>query len=176
MTRVLGAVLAGGRSLRFGSDKAQALLDGSTLLDRVVAALTPQVDGLVICGRVVEGVTCVADRPARDLGPLGGLNAALHEARRGGYDMVISVPCDAPFLPIDLVARLLSGEGARYVASLPVIGAWPTVLAARLDRHLAVTEDRSMRRWAAMVDAAALEIGRIGNVNTPADLERLARR
>jgi molybdopterin-guanine dinucleotide biosynthesis protein A len=175
MTRVLGAVLAGGGSRRFGSDKASAVLGDRTLLDRVVAVLLPQVNELVICGRQVEGIACVADRPAPDLGPLGGLNAALHEARRRGCDMVVSVPCDTPFLPADLVARLSGVGRACYVASLPVIGAWPCALADGLDRHLAESEDRSMRLWVATLEAAPIEFGAIDNVNTMADLELLTK-
>jgi molybdopterin-guanine dinucleotide biosynthesis protein A len=174
MTRVLGAVLAGGQSRRFGRDKAQAVLDGRTLIDRVLAALGPQLDRVVVCGRVMQGMECVADRPRPDLGPLGGLNAALHEGRRGGFDMVVSVPCDAAFLPGDLVARLLAVGGAGYAASLPVIGVWPVALADRLDAHLAAGGDRSMRRWVAAIGAGAVAVEGVGNINTVADLELLA--
>ncbi len=171
MTRLLGAVLAGGRSRRFGSDKAHALLDGRTLIDRVLAGLTPQVDALVLCGREGAGVTGIADRPGPDLGPLGGLNAALHHAAAHGFDAVVSVPCDTPFLPADLVARL--GGGGSYAASIPVIGWWPSSLADALDRHLATASDRSIRRWAISVGARPVEIGSLANVNTAADLAAL---
>lgn len=174
--RILGAVLAGGRSRRFGSDKAVALLDGETLIERVISALSGQVDAVVVCGRVMTiagaGLTCVADRPAADLGPLGGLNAALFHAAQSGFDRVLSVPCDAPFLPGDLAARL--GEPSSYASALPVIGLWPASLSAVLDRHLAVSEDRSMRGWAALVGARGVAIGGLDNVNTQADLAQLA--
>src|SRR3546814_7027451 len=61
--RLLGAVLAGGRSSRFGSDKALAMLDGRTLLDHAAAALGAHVETVVICGRHVPGMTGLADRP-----------------------------------------------------------------------------------------------------------------
>src|SRR3546814_20571783 len=80
--RLLGAVLAGGRSSRFGSDKALAMLDGRTLLDHAAAALGAHVETVVICGRHVPGMTGLADRPAADMGPLGGLNAATHQSRK----------------------------------------------------------------------------------------------
>ena len=171
---ILGAVLAGGRSRRFGSDKAMALLDGQTLIDRVIAALAPQVDALLVCGRDMPGVRCVTDRPVADLGPLGGLNAALRYGLDNGFDSVISVPCDAPFVPADLVARL--AEAPCIVRRLPVIGRWPCALADTLDNHLAQTDDRSMRAWAALAGAVAVDIDAIGNVNTVDDLARLADR
>lgn len=172
MTRILGAILAGGRSSRFGSDKALALWEGETLLAHVVAALGRQVDALVLCGRSDATLASVADRPGPDLGPLAGLNAALHHAAAYGFDAVVTAPCDAPLLPADLVARLSAGT-ATYAADMPVIGYWPAPLADRLDRHLARGGDRSMRRWIAAAGAVPVALGAIGNVNTPADLAAL---
>ena len=165
---VLGVVLAGGRSIRFGSDKAVALLDGERLIDRVVAALRPQVAAVIVVGRDEVG-----DRPAGGLGPLGGLNAALHRARAEGLEWVASVPCDAPLFPPDLIARL-RGTDPAFAEGMPVIGWWPAVLADRLDDHLAAGGDRSMRGWAAAVGARAVDVGTLANVNTPADLARLS--
>ena len=175
MTRILGAVLAGGRSRRFGSDKAVALLAGTTLIDHAIAALAAQCDAVVVCGRTVTGRTCVADRPAADLGPLGGLNAALHHAAGNGFDAVASVPCDMPILPPDLIGRLRAAGSTSFVAAMPVVGLWPARLAAELDRHLAEGGDRSMWRWIARVAALPLTIEGLANVNTPDDLARLTR-
>ena len=99
MRRILGAILAGGRSTRFGSDKALATLDGQALIDRVAEALAPQVDALIVVGRSHPGMTCIPDRPAPDLGPLGGIAAALHHAETHGFAQVLTVPCDAPSCP-----------------------------------------------------------------------------
>lgn len=169
---VLGAVLAGGQSRRFGSDKAQALLDGQRLIDHVVAALSPQVDAVILCGRAPG----LADRPPGALGPLAGLNAALHHARAEGFDAVLSVPCDAPILPRDLLAILGSapGDGPAYIAGQPVIGIWPAALADRLDTHLREGDDRSLRGWARVTQARAIAAPPIANVNTIADLAELA--
>ncbi|WP_033922162.1 molybdenum cofactor guanylyltransferase [Sphingomonas sp. 37zxx] len=165
--RLLGAILAGGLSRRFGSDKAQALLDGTPLIDRVIAALTPQVDAVILCGRAPG----LADRPPGGLGPLAGLNAALHHAQALGFDAVLSVPCDAPYLPGDL--RLILGEGPAFIADQPVIGLWPASLAARLDLHLSTDGDRSLRGWARIAGAAARSAPPIANINTAADLAAL---
>lgn len=170
---VLGAVLAGGRSRRFGSDKAVALLDGARLIDRVLGALRDQVDAVIVCGREMPGAACVADRPGPDLGPLGGINAALRYGLDHGFAEVVSVPCDAPFLPRDLVVRL-AGSVPRYAAMLPVIGRWPVALADTLDTHLAKSHDRSMRHWVQAIGAAPVALESLANVNTVADLHRLA--
>jgi len=175
MSRTLGAVFAGGGSRRFGSDKAAALLDGVALLDHAIAALATQCDAVVVCGRSVAGRTCVADRPAAGLGPLGGLNAALHHAAANGFDAVVSVPCDMPNLPVHLVDRLRAAGPTSFVTAAPVVGLWPARLAGELDLHLAEGGDRSMWRWIARVAALPAAIAGLANVNTPDDLARLRR-
>ena len=174
MTRILGAVLAGGRATRFGSDKALAMLDGRTLLDHALATLVPHVERLLVCGRPWRDVDWVADRPASELGPLGGLNAALHSAAARGFDAVLSTACDVPSLPQPLVRQLVSRGSAAFVAQLPVVGFWPVELAPRLDAHLAGGADRSLRGWGRAANAQRIAAERaLTNVNTEADLSAL---
>ncbi len=169
--RVLGAVLAGGRSLRFGSDKALAMLRGKPLIDNVIDALAPQVDAVVICGRDHGGLLALADRPGPGQGPLAGLSAALHHAAAAGFDRVLSVGCDMPDLPADLVARL---GGAPAVADGQwLVGLWPATLATRLDAHLAAG-NRSLRGWADAVGAARIALPPLANINRIEDLAALA--
>src|SRR3546814_14674685 len=122
--RLLGAVLAGGRSSRFGSDKALAMLDGRTLLDHAAAALGAHVETVVICGRHVPGMTGLADRPAADMGPVGGLNAALHHAAAQGYDAVLTKGCDVPVYQ-DGLAQALSGVGEEILRGQQWAAYWP---------------------------------------------------
>lgn len=173
--KLLGAVLAGGRSRRFGSDKALAELDGRPLIEHAATALRDHVDHVVICGRdsPVAGLASVADWPAPDLGPLGGLCGALRYAAAHGYDAVLSIGCDTPIVPWALLARLGAAEGAAFLPQLPVIGRWPSHLAAMLDSLLSGDGDRSVRRFAASIGAAPVEAGDIPNLNRPEDLARL---
>ncbi len=178
MTGLLGAILAGGQSQRFGSDKAVALLAGQSLIDRVAAALAPQVDSMVLVGRdgQASDIAAIPDRPLPGLGPLGGLNAALHHARAQGYPAVMTVGCDMPILPPDLAERLRATGCPSFVEAIPIIGLWPTDLADRLDIFLASDRRRSMRGWAAEIGAATLSLAEeLPNINTPDDLSMLAR-
>jgi molybdopterin-guanine dinucleotide biosynthesis protein A len=150
------------------------MLGEMTLIEHAIAGLTPQVDAVLVCGRSIDGVTSVADRPAPDLGPLGGLNAALAYAAGCGFEAVVSVPCDVPMLPADLVARLRDAGRASFVAGMPVVGLWPASLAGLLDALLIEDGDRSMRGWAARVGALPVAVEGLVNVNTPADLRGLA--
>jgi molybdenum cofactor guanylyltransferase len=170
---ILGAVLAGGRSSRFGSDKAAALLDDRPLIDHALAALAPYCGALVVAGREWPGQVTVADRPAPDMGPLGGLAGALHHARAIGARAVLSVGCDTPHLPPALLAELAVRDNAAFVDALPVIGIWPAALADALEAFVANDARRSIRGWAAACGAAPIAAGPLANVNTPADLGRL---
>lgn len=153
--KILGAVLAGGQGRRFGGDKALALLDGKPLIDWAIESLSEHVVEVVICGRALEGRTCLADRPRPSLGPLGGLNAALHHGRALGCVAVLTSGCDTPFLPHSS-ARALIGEGVAVIAGHHLVGFWPCALADALDAHLRDDGDRSIRGWIARTGEKAV--------------------
>lgn len=167
--RVLAAILAGGKSRRFGSDKALVPIGGARMIDVVARALLAQAAALVVCGREDDAYTCVCDRPEAGLGPLGGLSGALHHAAENGFDAVLSSGCDSPGLPHDLLEQL-RGPGASFVASQPVIGLWPVAVAGELDAYLA-EGGRAIRGFTDRIGARAVEIEPpIANINRPEDL------
>ncbi len=168
--RILGAVIAGGRSRRFGSDKALAQVGGAMLLDHIVAALRPQVDELIICGRHWPRLRSVPDRPCSDLGPLGGISAALHDARMRGFDRVLTAPVDIFPFPADLSALTIS-QSARIFSGQYLVGIWPTTFADRLDRHIAAGH-RSLKSWIIASGAVSVDDGKWGmtNINYRSDL------
>ena len=169
MTRLLGAILAGGQARRFGSDKAQALYQGARLIDRVAAALAAQCERVIVCGREEPGFACLADWPEPGLGPLGGLAAALRHAEEQGFAFVLSAGVDAPDLPHAL-SVMLAGEGAAIVESQPVVGLWPAAIAPMLGEFLA-GGGRSLYRFADHIGARRVELPRpLMNVNRPEDL------
>ena len=167
--KILGAILAGGGSTRFGSDKALAILDGKPLLAHVAEALAAQVDTLVVCGRLWPGLETVADRPAADLGPLGGLCGALLHANATGHDAVLTAGCDVLPIPFDLCRRL--GTAPAYIAGQPLFALWPASLGATLEQRLRESDDRSIRSWITFSGARAVALDLpLHNFNTPADL------
>lgn len=173
--RILGAILAGGGSSRFGSDKAVAMLGGRPLIAHVLSQIRPHVDDVEVVGRAWGELRGLPDQPRAGLGPLGGLCGALRHARARRYDLVFSVSCDTPVLPPDLVGRLAPMAPA-CVEGHPLIGCWPSGLAAALEAHLAASHDRSVRGWARACGARSLPFGvDIPNVNTVADLQALSR-
>lgn len=167
--KTLGAVLAGGRSSRFGSDKALATLDGQTLLDHALATLRPHCDALVLVGRD-EGI---ADWPRPDMGPLGGFAGALRHAAGAGFDQLLTAPVDCVRLPADL--RALLEPAPAFLYTQPVIGLWPVATLDVLQAILADGRDLAVRAYARQIGARAVQSDFVPpNINSLADLDRLA--
>ncbi len=169
---VLGAILAGGKSERFGSDKALATYRGKPLIDHVIAAMASQVETMVSVGRDIAGIVKVSDRPAAGMGPLAGVAGALAYAHANGFESVLTVGVDSVGLPADLLSRL--NPSPSYVANQPVIGIWPIAALQKLDAILASEERHSMLYFTQQIGARAVTLENPpANINTAADLERL---
>jgi len=117
---VTGVVLAGGQGRRMGGvDKGLLLLRGRPMVAAVLDRLAPQVDEILInanqnlaeYGRF--GPRVVPDAVGGFAGPLAGLHAGLCAAR---HPLVLTVPCDSPFLPADLLSRLRDALADRDLA------------------------------------------------------------
>lgn len=173
--RIAGVVLAGGRSRRFGSDKAVAQFQGRALLDFSILALRSHCDILFVSGRFHPAHPLSADRPGRGYGPLGGLAGAMQRANALGFSHLLSIACDTPYLPAPLLAALMTRTAGAYAASCPVIGFWPTRLGSDLERHLADGDNRAVRVWAESESITPLAgFGEIPNINCASDLARMA--
>src|SRR5437660_7712009 len=119
--QITGIVLAGGQGRRMGGvDKGLVELDGRPLAAHVIARLAPQVSALVINANqnleryAAFGHPVVPDAVGGFAGPLAGLHAGMTAATRS---CVVTVPCDSPFLPLDLVARLAHALEASFGSS-----------------------------------------------------------
>ncbi|WP_375458115.1 molybdenum cofactor guanylyltransferase MobA [uncultured Enterovirga sp.] len=191
---VLGAILAGGLARRMGGgDKTLRRVGGRTILDHVVARFRPQCGALVVNANgdpsrfAAWGLPVVADTVPDFAGPLAGILAALDHAaeHHPGVHDVVSVAADTPFLPADLVARLLADRaeaGADLACAAsggwthPVIGLWPVAIRDDLRRALAEGE-RKIDRFTARYPIAAVEwptepVDPFFNANAPDDLDQ----
>lgn len=163
-------MIAGGRASRFGSDKALALWDGQPLLAHAVATIGPWVDEVAVVGREWRGLPAIADLPAPGLGPLGGIAGALAHAAAHGFIGVLTIGCDMPLVPDELIERVLRRAPA-FCADAPILGFWPASLAGSLAARLADDPVRSIRGWARDIGALPIAAAApLHNVNTPADL------
>ena len=109
-------ILAGGQGTRIGGDKGLQRLQGRALISWVVEAVKHDSEEILISANESQdvyakfGYRVIADQRPGWLGPLAGLETALSVAQT---DYVLSVPCDTPFLPKDLIARLLEAQTAH---------------------------------------------------------------
>jgi molybdopterin-guanine dinucleotide biosynthesis protein A len=108
---VTGVVLAGGQGRRMGSvDKGLVLLHGRPMVQHALERFAPQVDDLMINANqnaekyAAFGFPVIPDAIGGFVGPLAGLHVGLTHAKQS---LIATVPCDSPFLPADLVSRLL---------------------------------------------------------------------
>jgi molybdopterin-guanine dinucleotide biosynthesis protein A len=187
-----GVILAGGRSSRMaGQSKALLDLNGSPLLQHVIQRMLPQVSSLLLSVERENaqlrscGLPQVADIRQGNQGPLGGLLAAM-EALPQGSDCLLLVPCDAPFLPLDLGQRLAQERAlhdraacmVRYENELqPTFSLWhrrllPDLRHAVLDDGLAGFKQFLDRIDLAILDWESAQVSPFFNINTPADLAR----
>lgn len=138
-----GAVLAGGRSRRFGSDKARYVLEGKPLLARVLASLTAASERFVVADGAYGdfGVPVYADSfPGQ--GPLSGVHTALGQARE---DWVAVAACDLPYLtPAYWSTLARHREGVQTVVVRR--GGRLEPLAALYHRDLAAEAARRLKR------------------------------
>lgn len=192
---VLGVLLAGGLARRMGGgDKPLRTIAGKTILDHVIDRLLPQCVGLVINAngdpRRFEawGLPVVEDDIPGFAGPLAGILAGLDYAAETDPNVthIVSVAADTPFLPDDLVARLLAGvsaAGLRLACAAsgghthPVIGLWPVVLRDELRRAVVDDGERKIDRFTARFGCAEVEwdadpVDPFFNANEPEDLRR----
>ena len=188
----LGLVLAGGLARRMGGgDKARIRIGGATILDRVLACLTPQCAGVIVNANgdparyADTALPVIADSVPDFAGPLAGILAGLDWAAANAPDIawLVSAPGDCPFLPKDLVARLHAARAAAHAPLAcassgewrhPVVGLWPVELREDLRRALTKEGLHKIDVWTARHGIAVAEwpaapVDPFFNVNTPDD-------
>jgi molybdopterin-guanine dinucleotide biosynthesis protein A len=189
MTEVTGLVLAGGQGSRMGGvDKGLAPFRGKALVAHVIERLAPQVDEMLVnANRNVEayrafGHRVIADEVPGFAGPLAGFERGLAHARGA---LVATVPCDSPFLPPDLVARLrsaLEAHGADLAVARTGEQAHPVFCLMRREVHACLRDflasgQRKIDKWYAALRVVEVafddEPDAFANINTRDELAGL---
>jgi molybdopterin-guanine dinucleotide biosynthesis protein A len=194
----VAVLLAGGLSRRMGGgDKCLRELGGRTILERVIARLRPQAGRLLINANgdparfAGFGLPVAADAVAGFAGPLAGVLTGMLWARAHAPEAadIVTVPTDGPFVPRDLVARLVAARaaaGADLVQAAsggqvhPVVGLWPVRLADELERALVDEGVRKVDVWTARhrlatASFATAPVDPFFNANRPEDLAEAER-
>lgn len=189
--QITGVVLAGGKGRRMSSDgagvnKALTMFAGQPMVAHVIDRLGPQVGQLMLNINQDEqqflqfGLPLVTDAVRGFAGPLAGLHAGLSHA---STEWVITAPCDSPFVPTDLVARLATAAHEQQ-AQLAVVSTEGRSQPVFTLVHRALTDNlatfladggRKIDAWYAPLSVAIVPFENADafrNINTPEDLAR----
>lgn len=184
-------MIAGGRSLRFGGEKAVARFAGKPLLLWAAMRLARSCAQVAVNARPgteaaalarAEGLVVLHDAPGDADGPLAGVKAGLQWAQSLGANALAVSPCDAPLLPEDLYVRLLAaaGGGAAMAETVegrqPLCAVWPASALSALTKALADGAHPPTWRVLEQVGAVKVRFDRaedFANLNTREDLARL---
>ena len=186
---IAGVLLAGGRSSRFGREKAvEPLGDGLVLMDVGVRTLQGACDVVAVAAREGSGAAghaaklglpVLPDPYGVAAGPLAGVLAGITWARNQGATTLVTCPCDTLGVSEAALAALATHQCAyASTADGPqfLVSAWPVNAAAPLLEE-AARQDRhpSVRSLLETLGAKPEPMDGLRNVNTPADLTRLSK-
>ena len=187
---VTALVLAGGRGQRMGgTDKGLIELSGKPMIEHILERLEPQCDHIIInANRNVDRYAVYGHPVLRDSlgdyqGPLAGFSTGLKHAKT---PFIVTLPCDAPDLPADLVERMLTVMNERQAditvahdgeRMQPVYALIKTALHENLDQFLA-SGDRKIDRWYALNNTVTVDFSDVRdifrNINTPEQINAMS--
>ena len=184
--KITGIVLAGGQGRRRGGvDKGLRELRGKPMVEWVLERFAPQVDEILINANqnldvyAKLGHRVIPDAIGGFAGPLAGLHCGLSAAT---HPLVATVPCDSPFLPMDLITRLharMNAHGAQLAVAKTGDQAQPVFCLCRRDvsEHLQQflqSGGRKIDAWYATLKVVEVlfddEAEAFSNINTREEL------
>ena len=189
---ILGTVLAGGKSQRFGEDKSQVMLEGKLLIDYILSEISSEFREILIVSnnkidfKNSEKISRIEDFK-KGLGPLGGVLSAMKWVKENNknYEWVSTFPADTPFFKKEILQKFykeIEIEKSRlfFIKSNKtrhnIFGLWSIDLLDKLEEDLN-KGDRKVELWANSVGVKVIDmdfknIDPFFNINTKQDLEK----
>jgi len=188
---VLPVILAGGKSRRFGADKAVAKLGDKSLIDYTINKLEPKfAEILVITNNPMQvskdNIFFIKDTMSGQLGPLVGILSAMEWVKNNdkNYEWIISFPCDTPFFEEEIIDKVINSQKSSDKKLLflksgnkrhNIFGLWSIELMEQL-RNDINQGARKVEDWANKIGTEIVEINSESdksflNINTKLDLE-----
>ena len=189
---ILGTVLAGGKSQRFGEDKSQVMLEGKLLIDYILSEISSEFREILIVSnnkidfKNSEKISIIEDFK-KGLGPLGGVLSAMKWVKENNknYEWVSTFPADTPFFKKEILQKFygeIEIEKSRlfFIKSNKtrhnIFGLWSIDLLDKLEEDLN-KGDRKVELWANSVGVKVIDmdfknIDPFFNINTKQDLEK----
>ena len=190
---ILGVILAGGKSSRFGSNKADAHLGDKTLLEHIISKVEKNfLEVLIVSNKESikinkKNVFLVKDFIKGQLGPLIGILSAMKwiEQNNKKYKWIATFPCDTPFFDDSIIEKLkncsISNDNLLFFLNSRkkrhnIFGLWSLKLIDILEEDIRSNNFRKVELWADKIGVQKIEVNTEGfdkflNINTLADLE-----
>ena len=190
---ILGVILAGGKSSRFGSNKADAHLGDKTLLEHTISKVEKNfLEVLIVSNNESikinkKNVFLVKDFIKGQLGPLIGILSAMKwiEQYNKKYKWIATFPCDTPFFDDSIIEKLkncsLSNDHLLFFLNSRkkrhnIFGLWSLKLIDILEEDIRSNNFRKVELWADKIGVQKIEVNTDGfnkflNINTLDDLE-----
>ena len=191
-SKILGVVLAGGKSLRFGEDKSQVKLNNKSLIDHILSEILTEFKELLIVSNnsikfnKSEKISIISDFN-NNLGPLGGVLTAMKWIKDNNkdYQWISTFPTDTPFFKNQILKDFhdqinLKNGKLFFIKSNNtrhnIFGLWSIDLADKLEKDLE-NGDRKVEDWANKVGVNIIDMqfeknDPFFNINTKEDLEK----
>ena len=185
---ILGVVLAGGKSKRFGQNKSEVKLGSKTLLEHTLNKIKSKFNKIIIVSNkdLVKNYTVIDDCIEGQLGPLVGVLSAMKWIKKNNfsYSWVATFPCDTPFFNISIIDEFTkaskSNDSYLYFAKTKekrhnIFGLWSLKLADTLEEDIIKNNYRKVEKWADKVGVKTINVSYDNadpffNINTKEDL------
>ena len=191
-SNILGTVLAGGKSQRFGEDKSQVKLDGKVLIDYILNEISDEFKEILIVSnnkikfKNSDNISIIGDLK-KDQGPLGGVLSAMKwiKEKNKDYKWISTFPVDTPFFKKEILQNFLreinlEESNLFFIKSNNtrhnIFGIWSIDLMEKLEEDLNNGE-RKVEVWANKVGVKVINMefrneDPFFNINTKDDLEK----
>ncbi len=185
---ILGVVLAGGKSKRFGEDKTKAKFNNKTLLEHTLDKIKSKFNKIIIVSnnKYLKDYTTISDCIEGQLGPLVGVLSAMKWVKKNNYpyEWVATFPCDTPFFNITIIDKFIEAskdkDSLLYFAKSNkkrhnIFGLWSLELIEILEKDIVKKNHRKVEDWANKIGVKTInvnynEIDPFFNINTKEEL------
>jgi len=185
---ILGVILAGGKSKRFGEDKSNVMLDGKTLIEHTLNKIKSKLNTIVIVSnnKTMKDHIVIKDCIDGQLGPLVGVLSSMKWIKKNNYSFnwIATFPCDTPFFNNSLIDKFIESsklnDSLLYFAKSEkkrhnIFGLWSLKLIEILENDIVKNDYRKVEKWANKIGVKTInipykEIDPFFNINTKEDL------
>ena len=184
---ILGVILAGGKSKRFGEDKNKVKLNGKLLIEYKLDKISQKFSKIIIVSNNlnIKNYISINDCVDGQLGPLVGVLSAMKWVKKNNflYNWVATFPCDTPFFNTSLIDKFIEASKLKenllyFVKSKKkrhnIFGLWSIELIETLEKDILENDYRKVEKWAnkigvKTIDMSYREMDPFFNINTQED-------